>query len=1663
MTPEHWKIISSAFEKLRDCPTDEQPAMLDNVCAGQEEIREEILALLRAHANARGVMDQPSSAVSSLISTPFLSKQADEQVGHYKIIREIARGGFGPVFLVRDTKLNRLAAIKFLSTDHILDGQTLRRFSQEARAASALNHPNVVTIYEAGELNGIPYVVMEHVDGQTLRQRLTSTSLAVREAVDIAKQVADALTHAHANRIIHRDIKPENIMITAEGRVKVLDFGIAKYALPTDLDEGSEIETLRWSNVLMTMPGILLGTPEYMSPEQARGLKVDGRTDIWSLGAVLYEMLTGSPSFKGQTTLDTIGSIHFDVPLPLTRFNKEIPDELQRIVDKALAKHVDKRYKDSRALQNDLDKLIRELGNGSDGDEEARAETELDSAIHRRACPFRGLLHFDEAHSGSFFGREEFTKRIQTAVERFPLAVLTGGSGYGKSSVIFAGLVPQLRQRGGWEFIRFRPGAQPFHSLAQALSSFLQTHVSDSRRASKEEALAQDLKKNKRLLWETVKEGLKATKQQELLLVIDQFEELFTSLRRHEDDESCSQFLDSLAYLVHESKREHPQRIKLLISLRIDFLGQFPQGHKFTAALHQVLNRNPLFLDPMDDDGIKAAIVKPLSKIGYSLEEGLKERMIDDVRSSAGGLPLLEFTLESLWHQQKGKRLTNATYQRLGGVKNSLALYAEDVFKGLNETEQNLTELLFLKLVSSRVPDVTLQTPPRLIIARSTLESNTWDVVKKLADKRLLVTDRTANEDTVEIVHESLIEHWPRLKDWIQSHRDFLQWHFDLRTANKKYRIRKSAEFLLKGSDLEEAKKWLDRISNSHLPYSVDKSERDFIQDSMRLHERAVSRSRRRNLFIVAGTVAGVTMTILFVIGVKYYIAKEHKKAMAKDMLSRAMTLRDKSDELVQDSLLLALGSYQLAPSIEAYSTILQSLTISPPTSLITRYGGPVNDVVISADGKYVASASDDHTAMIWDAQAQRSIATIKLQDKISDIAFSSDSQNVYTSSAAGDVNITSLASGTTRRIYDFQTTVNKIFVSPGGDLLGAQVGGVRTSERRPALIIKRIDDSLDKSFAFLGESPGEPLLSSDWRYVAKISDQQATVFSTADGSKAFTTTAPTSIQETAFSPDGKLFALGAANGHIEVWDLSLKVKLKEFHQRDDASHLSFSPESNFLGTSDSETVWIWNLKTGQLQSNINSEDQIKDIVFSAGGTLVSVEVASISDGKKKQTASIWDSATGQQLGLLTHDGHIKKIVFSPDNKYVVTSGEDGAVRMWDIITPRLGAKVFGQQDWSEVSSTSLNNAFMAVTSTKNEVQVWDLQNQQLLSHWDHGSSVLRLAVSNNGRYIATAEWQHPASQEMILRIRDVLENKVLLTKSTSGVLEDIFVSDDGRMVLLSKDPRPFTEDSNTEFNCPSCDLHISSFEMSNGPTVMVRPSGANRAIWRPMKNSDGRWRVINDPRPQLYILDSQTGEERSIGYGDLFMYAVHNVNPLSIIHVSQDGTFLIVDNDKESESGSFAGPSKIAGTEGGAIPLSQDNKLLALEYEDGTIIVWDIKTQSERCRIKPEGSSQHVAFTSDGTHLVYESKKTAHVWDVNSGEEIATFLIAPEHDINAIFFTPDDKFGAKISNGFLTTLWQPTDLLNEACSRLNRNLTLEEWNSYLPGEPYQKMCPNLP
>jgi eukaryotic-like serine/threonine-protein kinase len=277
----------------------------------------------------------------------------------YSILSALGAGGMGDVYLAEDTRLGRKVALKTLPAQFTHDKERLRRFQQEARAVSALNHPNILTIHEIGAETGAHFIATEFVDGETLRARLNRGRIKLDEALDVAQQTAFALTAAHGARILHRDIKPENIMVRHDGIVKVLDFGLAK--LLEDRAREMVDQEADTRALVMTDPGRVLGTPAYMSPEQARGLDLDARTDTWSLGVVLYEMVAGRAPFRGETRSHTVVSILETEPAPLATFAPETPAELQRIVRKALTKDRDSRYQTARDLMIDLRSLRRDL------------------------------------------------------------------------------------------------------------------------------------------------------------------------------------------------------------------------------------------------------------------------------------------------------------------------------------------------------------------------------------------------------------------------------------------------------------------------------------------------------------------------------------------------------------------------------------------------------------------------------------------------------------------------------------------------------------------------------------------------------------------------------------------------------------------------------------------------------------------------------------------------------------------------------------------------------------------------------------------------------------------------------------------------------------------------------------------------------------------------------------------------------------------------------------------------------------------------------------------------------------------------------------------------------------------------------------------------------
>ncbi|MGH9901775.1 MAG: protein kinase domain-containing protein, partial [Pyrinomonadaceae bacterium] len=276
--------------------------------------------------------------------------------GRYEIISHLGTGGMGEVYRAEDSQLGRPVALKLLTEHFTSEDNRLRRFGQEARSISSLNHPNIITIYEVGEAEGAHFIATEFVDGETLRQRLARSHPELHEALDVAVQIAGALVAAHQAGVIHRDIKPENIMVRRDGYIKVLDFGLAKLTEPEAA--GPEAPTRGMVN---TAPGVVMGTARYMSPEQARGREVDARTDVWSLGVVLYEMVAGRPPFDGETHGDIISLILQREAPPVARYAPEIPPELGRIITKALRKDRDERYQTVKDMALDLKSLKQEL------------------------------------------------------------------------------------------------------------------------------------------------------------------------------------------------------------------------------------------------------------------------------------------------------------------------------------------------------------------------------------------------------------------------------------------------------------------------------------------------------------------------------------------------------------------------------------------------------------------------------------------------------------------------------------------------------------------------------------------------------------------------------------------------------------------------------------------------------------------------------------------------------------------------------------------------------------------------------------------------------------------------------------------------------------------------------------------------------------------------------------------------------------------------------------------------------------------------------------------------------------------------------------------------------------------------------------------------------
>ena len=773
---------------------------------------------------------------------------AGVRLGPYEVGELLGAGGMAEVYRAHDPRLGRDVAIKVVLTDGAPAPDRLRRFEDEARAVAALSHPNVLTVFDVGSCEGRPYLVLELLEGETLRQRLERGAMPLRSAVELAIEVCHGLEAAHARSVVHCDLKPDNLFLTADGRVKILDFGIARLTRPTGRDPADTD----------TKPGLLMGTVGYVSPEQARGLVPDGRADVFALGAILYEALSGRRAFGGASAADTIAAVLHDDPPPLRVALGPVPSMLDRVVRRCLHKDPGERFHSAHDLALALEAVLdRPLpGGGPVSDEEERS-------------PYPGLRAFTEADAGRFFGREAEVRRVWDRLRDERLLAVIGPSGAGKTSFVRAGIA--AAQPTGWAVLVCTPGTAPLQQLGQCLAP----HLAGDPEALRLLVRFDDPEAALALLarW---RRGYVAT-----VVIVDQLEELFTL----NPPECQARFAALLGRLAAEAD------VRVVLSMRDDFL----------MRCHEHEGLRPVFegLVPLaapSGDALRRALVEPARAEGYRFEEGLADEMLAAVEGERGALPLLAFSVARLWAERdRGQRiLTRAAHEQTGGVAGALAQHAEETLERIGDARQALVRDILRNLVTAEGTRASVDREELLSAFADRRAAE--EVLDELADARLLTTYEARARDgerryRVEIIHESLLRAWPRLVRWQAQDAEGALLRDQLKQAAHLWDEKgRPADLLWSGTSFRELALWRERY-----PGALTALEEQFARAMV---GRAESRRRRRRIG-VAAAFAGLLL-VLAVIGV---LLRRTNRALERSVLDEARARASK---------LVALGRLEL-------------------------------------------------------------------------------------------------------------------------------------------------------------------------------------------------------------------------------------------------------------------------------------------------------------------------------------------------------------------------------------------------------------------------------------------------------------------------------------------------------------------------------------------------------------------------------------------------------------------------------------------------------------------------------------------------------------------------------------------------------------------------------
>ncbi|MCV3216350.1 WD40 repeat domain-containing protein [Plectonema radiosum NIES-515] len=876
--------------------------------------------------------------------------------------------------------------------------------------------------------------------------------------------------------------------------------------------------------------------------------------------------------------------------------------------------------------------------------------------------PYQGLSAFGEEDAAFFFGRETFVNELVQTTRKQPLVGVVGPSGSGKSSVVFAGLIPQLRSEGNWLISSFRPGNQPFYQLAYALVRQLEPELSETGLLREAAGLAGDMQQGRITLEQVASRIKERNGGKRLLLVADQFEELYTLCQKEEQERFADAMLSAISL----------ENLTLVFTLRADFYGYVLSYRPFRDALQQF---TPQLLSSMKREELEAAIALPAQKLEVQLEGQLTQRILDDVGQEPGNLPLLEFALTRLWEKQENRVLTHQAYDEIGGVKKAIANHAEQVYQKLSELQQKQAERIFVQLV--RPGEGTEDT--RRIATRGEVGEDNWGLVSYLAgyQARLVVTGRREDltpsyrtplsllrrgdggevslsqkdltplppslrgkgetdslspspsrrgdggevspEDTVEVVHEALIREWGTLRKWINANRQFRTWQERLKVALREWKNdNHDSGALLRGVPLTVAEDWLHKRAEE-----MTQEEQDFIAVSGQQRDREKrQRDRTRRLAIIGlSSFSIVSLGLAGLAGVNWRsaaIGEINSLANTSDIL-----LESEPQEALKTSL-KAVVQMRRTPWVDANTrtqvklALMRTVNSVNPLNILGGHKSWVYGVSFSPNGKMLASASSDKTVKLWDTSTYKQIKTLTGHTgEVNGISFSPDGKMLASGSRDKTVKLWDTSTyKEIKTLAGHKEWVTNVSFSPDGKMLAS--------------------GSLDKTVKLWDTSTYKEIktLSGHKEWVTGVS----------------------------FSPNGKMLASGSGDTTVKLWDTSTYKEIKTLTgHRGWVKGVSFSPDSKMLASGSADkTVKLWDTTTDEeIKTLTGHTGAVISVSFSPNGKM-------LASGSGDNRVKLWDTSTDKLITTLTgHIGEVLGVSFSPDSKMLASGSADNTVRLW--------------------------------------------------------------------------------------------------------------------------------------------------------------------------------------------------------------------------------------------------------------------------------------------------------------------------------------------------------------------------------------------------------------